>query len=408
MFHTRSVFKAGDVIDIHVHLGGPHGENDALYYWSDKFTHSLSYEGIKLVTRLNHQSVTGLRYLSVLYHQIKKSKRIHKLVLLGLDETYSEAGQKQPHHSHLYVSNEYIAHLSHLYPEFLFGCSVHPYSPTASFRLWEAAQAGAVLCKWLPSSQAIDPTHPLSVKFYRALARLNLPLLLHVGPEAAIPSGGISLADERLFNAGAGHFGTTPGDGIEMALDAGVKVIVAHAATPVGPLFDPDNAHWEAIFDQLLRRAQGLSATTRLYADISAFCLPGRMRYIRKIMPFINEMPARFCYGSDFPIPIISFNQGSRLQNILAAFGWLAGRALPRNDFDKNYQLLEPHFPPAIFTNATQILRQPQQAIQTLTDYFYQLGESPPGTRHFSFGNWWRTHWPVRRAKKSANDAHSK
>jgi predicted TIM-barrel fold metal-dependent hydrolase len=338
----------------------------------------------------------------VLYHQIKKSRCINKLVLLGLDETYSEDGQKQPQNSHLYVSNEYLAHLSQLYPEFLFGCSVHPYAPTASFRLWEAAQAGAVLCKWLPSSQAIDPTHPLSVKFYKALALLNLPLLLHVGPEATIPGGGISVADQRLFNAGAGHYASAPGDGIEMALDAGVKVIVAHAATPVGPLFDPDNAYWETIFDKLLHRARQISTATNLYADISAFCLPGRVRYIRKIMPFIKEMPHKFCYGSDFPIPIISFNQGKLLQNILEAFGWLAGRTLPRNDFDKNYQLLEPHFPQSIFTNAAQILRHPQQSIPTLADYFDQLDESPPGTRHFSFCNWWRTHWSAMRVKKSA------
>lgn len=382
---TKSTFKPGEIIDIHVHLGGPPGENNRMYYWSEKFTSSPSFEAIKMVTRLNKSTVSGPRYVSVLLQQIIESKYVDKIVLLGLDEVYREDGQRQVEHSHLFVANEYLAHLTRIYPHFLFGCSVHPYSPQALTRLWECAQGGAVLCKWLPSSQAIDPTHPLSQKFYRALAELDLPLLLHVGPEGAIPRGGISLADENLFNAAMGHFGSTPGDGIKMALEAGVRVIVAHAATPLNSLMGLNTNYWESVFEKLLARLEAVEANSSLYADISAFCLPGRYKYVQQILPLVQELPHKFCYGSDFPVPIISF-KGKALKQLLDAFGWLAERALPHNDFDKNYKLLNAHFPEAVFRNAVNILRHPQKPVPDLKKYLRRVGEGGVGRKWFLWG----------------------
>jgi len=371
---SKSILKPGDVIDIHVHLGGPADENNEMYFWSRNFTHSVAFEGIKMVTRLNAANVNGPRFISVLLRQLQKSKFVNKLVLLGLDAVFSEDRARQPEKTHLFVSNAYLEHLNRIYPQMLIGCSVHPYAPDALRRLWECAAAGAVLCKWLPSSQAIDPTHPLSVKFYQALAHLNLPLLLHVGPEGAIPPGGISHSDERLFNSAAGHYGTQPGDGIKLALEEGVKVIVAHAATPVGPLFDPETKFWESVFHQLLHRVENLKPGESLFADLSAFCLPGRFQYVRQLIPLAQELPDRFLFGSDYPIPIMSFNDGPVLKNVLDAFGWFAGRTLPANDFDKNFKLLQSHFPSSVFTNAVKVLRQPGAAIPSLPRYRAWLG----------------------------------
>lgn len=383
---VRSTIKPGEVIDVHVHVGGPARENETMYYWSDAFKKSLSFEAIKIVTRLNENLVTGPRYISTLYSQIKNSKHVDKIVLLALDQAYSEDGQVDKASSHLYVSNEYLSYFAQIYPQFLFGCSVHPYAPDAFERLWKCAKSGAVLCKWLPSSQSIDPTHPLSQKFYRALAALDMPLLIHVGPEATIPTG-LSRTDERLCNAAAGKYSKEPGDAIALALDAGVTVIVAHAATPLGPILDSQNDYWEDIFMTLLQRAKNLRPEARLFADMSAFCLPGRFKYIRKLIPFAKESPHKFCYGSDYPIPIISFNDGKALHNILDAFGWLAGRALPTNDFDKNYKLLKNHFPDAAFTHSVDALRNPQQEVISLKKVASRVGARLPGQRLFSFGS---------------------
>ncbi len=377
----NSIIRLDEIIDIHVHLGGPPHENDALYYWSDKFTKSLTFESIKVVTRMTKSNATGPRFIGVLLEQLKESKYVNKIVLLGLDQAYQEDGTPLPKNSHLYVSNEYLIHLTQMYPKFLFGCSVHPYSPDALERLWYCAKSGAVLCKWLPSSQAIDPTHPLSVKFYQALAALELPLLLHVGPENAIPAAGISKADELLFNAAAGHYSREYGDAVRLALNAGARVIIAHCATPIGSLIDKNNAYWEKVFDAFLKRVRVVPQNTELYGDISAFCIPGRYKYIRKIMPVIKELPEHFCYGSDYPIPIISFDNGSTLEHLLETFGWLASRALPKNDFDKNYSLLKDHFPPQVLTNAANILRNPQKPVLDMNHYLASVGAKPAKVR---------------------------
>jgi hypothetical protein len=159
-----------------------------------------------------------------------------------------------------------------------------------------------------------------------------------------------------------------------MALQAGVKVIVAHCAAPLGALLDKHNAYWEKVFDTFLQRLSAAGTTGNLYADISALCLPGRMKYILKILPLVSEKPERFLFGSDYPIPVISFREGSVLHEILDTLGWLAGRALPGNDLDKNYLLLQKKFPRQTFTSAAGILRQPQAEIPDLKYYLRELG----------------------------------
>jgi len=369
--HSR--IEPGDIIDIHVHIGGPPGEDEDMYFWSEKFRKSMAFEGMKLVTRLTESQMTVPRYMSVLFHQLRHSKHVDKIVLLALDAVYSEDGKKDISRTHLFVANEMLAHMTQIYSGFLFGCSVHPYAPDALQRLWQCARCGAVLCKWIPSSQAIDPTHPLSVRFYRALAELGLPLLIHVGPEDAIPSD-LSRADQLRVNAAAGKYASNPGDAVAMALEAGATVIVAHCGLPLGNLLDKENAYWEEVFEALLQRVR-LGRTDRsLYADISAFCLPGRARYGEKIIPLAKEKPGNFLLGSDYPIPTISSSADNFLEEIGETLGWLAGRALPGNDFDRNYKLLKPSFPAETFSAAVEVLRNPQKRPLPLQRYLSRMG----------------------------------
>lgn len=371
--HSSKIIKPTDVIDVHVHIGGPSGENDQMYYYSKKFMKSTAYEGMKLVTKLAGSQITGPRYLSVLFSEVMQSKHIDKVVLLALDQVYSEDGKVEPDKTHLYVSNDYLNHISRIYPNLLFGCSVHPFDPAAIERLYECAANGAVLCKWLPSAQCIDTTHPLSQQFYRALAQIGLPLLLHVGPEETIPSS-LNIKEILQVDAAAGKYGPDPGDGIAMALEAGATVIIAHSATPIDPLFSKNHKYWVTVFDQLIQRITSDIFKQPLYADISAFCLPGRYKYVKKVIPFAKEHPERFLYGSDYPIPIISFTKKEGLEEILDAFEWLANRVLPHNDFDKNYELLKPHFSEKTFKAAASILRNPMKSVPHKDRYLKNLG----------------------------------
>ena len=57
----------------------------------------------------------------------------------------------------VYIPNEFVARETAKYPNLLFGTSVNPYRSDALERLEQAAVDGAVLLKWLPSVQNIDP-----------------------------------------------------------------------------------------------------------------------------------------------------------------------------------------------------------------------------------------------------------
>lgn len=364
---VRSTFLPDSVIDMHVHIGGPSGENEDMYFWSQKFEKSAAFDAMKLVTRLSSSRFGATRYVDILFHQVLQSEHVDQAVLLALDAVYTESGRRDTKATHLFVANKYVAHLSEIYPQFLFGCSVHPYSPDAAERLWQCVKGGAVLCKWLPSAQCIDPTHPKSVRFYRALAALGLPLLIHVGPESAIPSA-LGNEAELKVNAGSGRFGSSPGDAILMALEEGATVILAHSATPLGPLLDKNNTYWEEVFEVLLERIAQIDDLP-LYADTSAFCLPGRFKYVQRVLPRIEAQPHKFLYGSDYPVPIISLSGGRVLEEVLEAFGWLAGRALPVNDFDKNFNLLSSIIPEETFRTAVRVLRDPQAPVPRWRPY---------------------------------------
>lgn len=370
----RSTFSENDVIDVHVHVGGPPNENEEMYFWSPQFKKSMSFEGIKLVTNLQESRISAHKYISVVFDQIKTSKHVDKTVLLALDRFHKEDGESDPDKTHLFVGNDYLDYLCRIDDEFLFGCSVHPYAPDAYERLWRCVKRGAVLCKWLPSSQGIDPTHPLSVKFYRALALLKLPLLLHVGPERTIPTS-LDKKKAALFDSAAGDYGSQPGDALLLAMDEGATVIIAHSGIPLGKLIDKKNDDWEKFFDILLKRYLSSMDKKPLYADLSAFSLPGRFKYVKEIIPVAKEYPDKFLYGSDYPIPVVALSDGKGLDEVIKAFGWLARRALPHNDLDKNYRLLEKHFPADVFHSAVRVLRHPRAEAPGLESLLKSLGE---------------------------------
>jgi mannonate dehydratase len=61
---------------------------------------------------------------------------------------------------------------------------------------------GARAVKWLPPAMGIDPASPACDRFYRALARLDLPLITHAGEEKAVHGAGRPAGATRCACAG--------------------------------------------------------------------------------------------------------------------------------------------------------------------------------------------------------------
>ncbi|MCK7472260.1 MAG: hypothetical protein MZU95_17000 [Desulfomicrobium escambiense] len=65
----------------------------------------------------------------------------------------------------MYLPNEFVAGEVRRHPNLLFGASINPLRRDALRRLEQVADDGAVLLKWLPPIQHIDPADRRLVPF---------------------------------------------------------------------------------------------------------------------------------------------------------------------------------------------------------------------------------------------------
>jgi len=326
------------VIDLHVHFGAP-PDAESGCYWSKGFESTAAYFAMLLATESLFKRISITTVLKHFRKTINGAKRVDKVVVLAMDQVYDDSGVVHRDKTHLHVPNEYVAELCRTNDRMLFGASVHPYRGD-----WEGALAyclsqRAVLCKWIPSSQLIDPMHPKCVPFYRTLAERNLPLLCHAGPEYAIPTSDASYI--RYNNP----------KHLRMALDEGVTVIAAHCSLPYFGFLDVD---YQDDFEELLTLFDEAEAKGwKLYADLSATASLFRAVDVEKVRDRIPH--ERLLFGSDYPVPLseLCYN---RSKGFLRWITFLVKAAKIKNLLDKNYYLIKNMgFDPCVFTKAQEL-----------------------------------------------------
>jgi uncharacterized protein len=253
-------------VDLHVHLAAdaPAGQ------LSSRFRRSLAFRVLRSAAP---GPDPGQAYQRVLRQAIESSRLLDAAVLLALDRPYSEVGLPLP--ADLYLPNSTAAALCRGTRQFKLGASVHPYRPDALEALEEAVALGAVLLKWLPNTQGIDPASPRCRAFYTRLRELSLPLLSHTGREHTLGASNQDLGDLRR---------------LEPALDAGVTVIAAHAGT--GGRARPSEI------------AALAERHDNLFLECSALWTPARYGGMREMLR-VPELRSRWVYGSDYPVPIL-------------------------------------------------------------------------------------------------------
>jgi mannonate dehydratase len=335
-----------EIIDIHVHFGAP-GDDDSGCYWSSEFEKGIAFFAMRLITNNLFGKITLKRVKKHMLGVINGSKHVNKTVLLALDQVYDENSNVcREGKTHLHVPNRYLIELAGENNSIignntiLLGASIHPYRMDWEDELQYCLENNAVLCKWIPSSQQIDLMHPKCLPFYEKLAEYNLPLLCHVGPEAAVPP-----FDEISQELNSPRF-------LRPALDAGVKVIAAHAALPLfPPPLGSDQSYQELIALFQERESRGW----QLYTDLSAINLGPRFYYIDKLKEDIP--PECLVFGSDYPIPILDISQKPHL----SLWHWLKHffqTIFMKNPLDKNYVLIKNmEFGESLYYNASNILR---------------------------------------------------
>ena len=265
-------------IDMHCHTAGL-GAGGSGCFVSDRLRHSFKLRfylksfGVTEAEIMREGDGIVLRRLS---ERLAASQHVNRAVILALDGVVDAHGELDRAQTEIYVPNEFLAAEVAKYPNLLWGASVNPYRPDALARLEWAKAHGAVLIKWLPSVQHIDPADPRLIPFYRKMVELGLPLLAHTG-------------NERSFTQAQDEF--CDPDRLRLALEQGVTVIAAHAATT-------GEFHGERSIDRLARL---MPEYPHLYADISSLTQLNKHGYLGEVLRR-PEFSHRLVYGTDYPL----------------------------------------------------------------------------------------------------------
>lgn len=211
-----------------------------------------------------------------------------KVMLFAFESFHDAAGQAHMEHTAFHVPNAWAAKLAGDFPErFEWVASIHPYRNAAVDDLKTAISNGARAVKWLPAAMGMDPADPRCDAFYRVLAASGTPLIVHCGEEKAVKGSDTQAYGNPLR--------------LRRALDAGVKVVVAHCAS-LGEDVD-DDGQLQSSFALFLKlnaepRAKGL-----LYGDISAITQRNRKPALIRTLLEREDLHERLLHGSDYPLP---------------------------------------------------------------------------------------------------------
>ena len=212
-----------------------------------------------------------------------------KLLLYAFERAYDERGEPDLEHTIFHIPDAYAREVAKRNADdFEWAASIHPYRKDALEALEQAKRDGARAVKWLPSAMGIDPSSPRCDGFYEAMKNNDLPLIAHAGAERAV------------LGREAHDFGNPLR--LRRALDAGVRVVVAHCASlgedrdldrgPNGPYVESFSL-FQRVFEQY----------PNAYGDIAAMTQVNRAGPALARVVETEAWHARLLNGSDYPLP---------------------------------------------------------------------------------------------------------
>ncbi|HZO11983.1 MAG TPA: amidohydrolase family protein [Polyangiaceae bacterium] len=299
------------VVDVHVHVVGI-GTGDSGCWVNPRmrsFWHPLEYARFDIYRRaagIRDLDAADAQYIERLSELARASDPRGRLMLLAFDRVHREDGSMDEGASEFYVPNDHVLAEVERAPDLFLACgSIHPYRKDAVAELERIVERGARAIKWLPSAMRIDPGSTLCDAFYAKAAELGVPILTHGGEERAVEVAEAQELSNPLR--------------LRRALDAGVKVIVAHCASSgEGIDLDSPGNPRRPNFELFLRLIEDGKYRDRLWGEISATTQYNRCDVLPTLLSR-SELHPRLVNGSDYPLPAI---------NVLTRTGALLDRAL--------------------------------------------------------------------------------
>jgi predicted TIM-barrel fold metal-dependent hydrolase len=202
-----------------------------------------------------------------------------KMLLFAFERAHDEQGRPNLDETAFYVPDAYARDVARAHPQYFeWAASIHPYRADAIDALERAKAEGARAVKWLPAAMGIDPASPRCQQFFEAMQRLGLPLISHAGEERAV------IGAESQENGNPLR--------LRRALDAGVRVVVAHCAS-LG----------EDSFERFTSMMGESRYQKTLFADISAITQANRAGIALARVLEESAWHPRLLNGSDYPLP---------------------------------------------------------------------------------------------------------
>jgi len=213
-----------------------------------------------------------------------------KLLLFAFDRFHDEQGTVHLERTGFYVPDAYTRDTARAHAKYFeWAASIHPYARDAVERLQQAKKDGARAVKWLPAAMNIDPLSPQCDRFFALLAKHDLPLITHAGLERAVIGGDTQDYGNPLR--------------LRRALDAGVRVVIAHCAS-MGEDRDLDKGENGPYVDSFSLFTRVFNQYQKnCYGDISAMTQVNRAGPALAAVIERDEWHARLLNGSDYPLP---------------------------------------------------------------------------------------------------------
>ena len=289
---------AAQIWDCHAHLigTGDSGSGIAVHPGTESLLDPANYARRLFLLNAGcaHQAPGNVdrTYVERMHNLLDGMRVGVKLLLFAFDRAYGEDGKALSERTTFYVPDAYARDTARAHPQYFeWAASIHPYRADCVEALEVARRDGARAVKWLPAAMGMDPASVRCDRFYAALARLKLPLISHAGLERAVVG-----TDTQDF-----------GNPLRLrrALDAGVRVVVAHCAS-MGQDRDLDrgaNGPLTDSFELFARMLGEARYEARLFGDVSAMTQLNRAGPALVQVVERSEWHARLLNGSDYPLP---------------------------------------------------------------------------------------------------------
>jgi predicted TIM-barrel fold metal-dependent hydrolase len=241
----------------------------------------------------------GEHFFQHVSKKVEDSSCVQSIVLLALDGSYQfDASEIDYENTDFVVRNDFLSEQVRPYKNLLWAASINPFRKDFREELEKAYRNGAVLIKLIPPIQGI----PLKSKdtliierlkeYFSLVAKYNLPILVHLDEE-----GTFSKELEEKFGKYVGL------SGIELALEQGVTVIVAHVASRNSLEHSEEGEKSSRTYSTLLDLMKQDRYRNKLFADISALpTIVTRDDHLCRVVKDFKGQEDRLLWGSDYPL----------------------------------------------------------------------------------------------------------